>query len=121
MKVNMENCIFCKIVAKQIPSSIVHEDEDLLVFKDINPSAPVHLLIIPKKHISCLDEVQVEDVNLLGKMLLLAPKIAQQLGCESHIQEGEIRSGGYKTLINTGAGGGQVVYHLHMHLLGGLA
>lgn len=115
----MDNCIFCKIVAKQIPSDVVHEDDDVLVFKDINPSAPVHLLIIPKKHISCLDAVQTQDLDLLGKMLLLAPKIAQQHGCESVLQEDGSRSGGYKTLINTGSGGGQVVYHLHMHLLGG--
>ena len=115
----MENCIFCKIVAKQIPADVVHEDEDLLVFKDINPSAPVHLLIIPKKHIACLDEAQDQDALLLGKMLTLAPKIAKQHGCESQLQADGSRIGGYKTLINTGPAGGQVVYHLHMHLLGG--
>lgn len=114
----MENCIFCKIVAKQIPADVVHEDEDLLVFKDINPSAPVHLLIIPKKHIACLDEVQDQDVLLVGKMLTLAPKIAKQYACESQLQADGSRIGGYKTLINTGPAGGQVVYHLHMHLLG---
>jgi histidine triad (HIT) family protein len=76
----MENCIFCKIVAKQIPADVVHEDEDLLVFKDINPSAPVHLLITPKKHIACLDDAQDQDALLLGKMLTLVPKIAQRHG-----------------------------------------
>ena len=117
----MDNCIFCKIVARQIPADIVYEDHDVLVFKDIKPSAPVHLLMIPKIHISCLDEVQDQDTILLGKMLKLVPQIASQHACSSQPLTDGTRSGGYKTLINTGSGGGQVVYHLHLHLLGGMA
>lgn len=114
----MENCIFCKIIAKQIPSTTVYEDDELLAFKDINPSAPVHLLIIPKKHIASLDEATEQDTLLLGKMLALAPKLAKQHGCESILHEDGSRTGGYKTQINTGPAGGQIVYHLHVHVIG---
>ncbi|MFZ6756983.1 histidine triad nucleotide-binding protein [Undibacterium sp. Ji50W] len=115
----MDNCIFCKIAAKQIPSASVYEDEELLAFKDINPAAPVHLLIIPKIHIDALSSVQQEHTVLLGKMLALAPKLAQEQGCAPvQLADGSL-SGGYKTLINTGPDGGQEVYHLHMHVIGG--
>lgn len=114
----MSDCIFCKIAAKQIPSTIVHEDEELLAFKDIRPHAPVHLLIIPKQHISHLSEVDASHQALLGKMLLLAAKLAKQHGCEvRQLADGSHR-GGYKTLINSGPDGGQEVYHLHMHVIG---
>lgn len=115
----MNNCIFCKIAAKQIPATTVYEDEDLLVFKDINPAAPVHLLIIPKLHLDTLSAAQAEHAGLLGKMLALAPRIADEHGCAPVANaDGEL-SGGYKTLINTGPDGGQEVYHLHMHVIGG--
>jgi histidine triad (HIT) family protein len=114
----MSNCIFCKIIAKQIPSTIVHEDDDLLAFKDIHPHAPVHLLIVPKQHISHLSEVDTSHQATLGKMLLLASNLAKQHGCEVRQQADGSHRGGYKTLINSGPDGGQEVYHLHMHVIG---
>lgn len=115
----MDNCIFCKIAAKQIPSSTVYEDEELLAFKDINPAAPVHLLVIPKLHLDTLSAARPEHQQLLGKMLALAPQLAEQAGCAPVAGDGGELSGGYKTLINTGPDGGQEVYHLHMHVIGG--
>ncbi|MES2069152.1 MAG: histidine triad nucleotide-binding protein [Pseudomonadota bacterium] len=115
----MDNCIFCKIAAKQIPSATVYEDDDLLAFKDINPAAPVHILIVSKKHIPTLSDADAQDGILLGKMLALAPKIAKEQGCDVHKGSGGQLSGGYKTLINTGPDGGQEVYHLHIHVIGG--
>jgi histidine triad (HIT) family protein len=103
------NCLFCKIVAGQIPSKKVHEDDDLLVFHDIHPWAPVHVLIIPKQHVAMLSDVQPDDQPWLGKMLLLAPKLMKDLGVTN----------GFRTVINTGVDGGQEVYHLHMHAYGG--
>ncbi len=118
-EVCVENCIFCKIAAKQIPSSIVYEDEDLLAFKDINPAAPVHVLIIPKSHISTLSDSDDSHVPLLGKMLRLAAKLAVEFGCAVSYDADGVASGGYKTLVNSGPDGGQEVYHLHLHLIGG--
>lgn len=115
----MDNCIFCRIGAKQIPSTIVYEDEELLAFKDINPAAPVHLLIIPKLHIDTLSATKPEHTMLLGKMLALVPKLAKEHGCALVQQADGSLSGGYKTLINTGPDGGQEVYHLHIHVIGG--
>lgn len=115
----MDNCIFCKIVSKQIPASVLYEDDDLLAFKDINPAAPFHALIIPKKHLSSLADAKPEDAALLGKMLELAPKLAAEHGCAYVENADGSKSGGFKTVINTGPNGGQVVYHLHMHVLGG--
>lgn len=116
----MENCIFCKIAAKQIPSKLIHEDDDLIAFNDINPAAPVHVLIIPKQHIPTLADCDESHAPLLGKMMLLASKLAQQLGCGYQgAAEGAGRgSGGFKTLVNVGPAGGQEVYHLHMHVIG---
>ncbi len=114
----MTDCIFCKIVAKQIPSSIVYEDDDLLAFKDIRPHAPVHLLLIPKQHISHLSEVEPSHQALLGKMLLTASKLAKEFGCAVRQDADGNYRGGYKTLINSGPDGGQEVYHLHMHIIG---
>ncbi|MFZ6675306.1 histidine triad nucleotide-binding protein [Undibacterium sp. Xuan67W] len=115
----MSNCIFCKIVAKQIPSSVVYEDDEFLAFKDIHPAAPVHFLIIPKQHVETLSDTSVVHVSMLGKMLALAPRLAKEQGCGlSRDADGQV-SGGYKTLINTGPDGGQEVYHLHMHVIGG--
>jgi histidine triad (HIT) family protein len=115
----MDNCIFCKIATKQIPSSIVYEDEALLAFKDINPAAPVHLLVIPKQHVGTLSECNGSHVELLGKMLALVPKLAAEHGIEVKTGPGGERSGGFKTLINSGPDGGQEVYHLHLHVYGG--
>ena len=115
----MDNCIFCKIVAKQIPSSIVYEDDDMLAFKDINPAAPVHLLIIPKQHVATLSDCGAEHADVLGKMLALAPKLAAEHGVGVTIDAEGKRTGGYKTLINSGPNGGQEVYHLHLHMYGG--
>ena len=105
----MDNCIFCKIVKKEIPCNKIYEDEDILVFNDIHPAAPVHFLLIPKLHIDSLAETQDSHQNLLGKMLLLASKLAKEQGCED----------GFRTIINTGRVGGQEVFHLHFHIIGG--
>ena len=115
----MDNCIFCKIVAKQIPANVVYEDEELLAFKDINPAAPVHLLVIPKEHISTLSDVTDAHTALLGKMLALAPKLAAEQGVGVSLDAEGKRGGGYKTLINSGPNGGQEGYHLHLHMYGG--
>jgi histidine triad (HIT) family protein len=115
----MDNCLFCKIASKQIPSSIVYEDEELLAFKDINPAAPVHLLVIPKIHVPTLSDCDASHTVLLGKMLALAPKLAAEHGCAVSYDADGIPGGGYKTLINSGPDGGQEVYHLHLHMYGG--
>lgn len=115
----MDNCIFCKIVAKQIPAAIVYEDDDVLAFKDINPAAPVHLLVIPKQHLSTLSDCADEHAAVLGKMLSLAPKLAKENGIDVKNGADGKPSGGFKTLINTGPDGGQEVYHLHLHMYGG--
>ena len=108
-----ENCIFCKIVAGQIPSKKVYEDEELYAFHDIHPSAPVHFLIIPKRHFSNLMTATSADEALLGRMMTIAPRLALEQGC----RPGD--SGGFRVMINNGADGGQEVYHLHMHVMGG--
>lgn len=100
--------IFTKIINREIPADIVYEDELCLAFRDINPQAPVHVLLIPKKPVKSLDELSVEDGPLCSHLLLTVPKIAGLLGL----------SGGYRTVINTGAHGGQTVFHLHIHILG---
>ncbi|MFT4171816.1 MAG: histidine triad nucleotide-binding protein [Rhodocyclaceae bacterium] len=105
----MSDCIFCRIVAGEIPSDKVYEDADVLAFKDIRPHAPVHLLIIPKRHIATLADAAESDAPLLGKLLAVAPRIAEQAGLTD----------GFRTIINTGRVGGQEVYHLHLHVLGG--
>lgn len=115
----MENCLFCKIAARQIPAAIVYEDEELLAFKDIHPAAPVHLLIIPKVHVATLSDCGEAHAALLGKLLALAPKLALAHGCEVKTGTDGSRSGGYKTLVNSGPDGGQEVYHLHLHMYGG--
>lgn len=107
------DCLFCKIIAGKIPSKKLYEDDDCLAFNDIAPAAPIHFLMIPKKHIAMLAEVTLEDTELLGKMMVLASKIALQAGARSG------KAGGFKVLINNGADGGQEVYHMHMHVLAG--
>ena len=115
----MENCLFCKIAAKQIPASVVYEDDDLLAFRDIHPAAPVHLLVIPKQHVATLSDCTAEHTAVLGKMLALAPKLAAEHGVAVRYDADGKPGGGYKTLINSGPDGGQEVYHLHLHLIGG--
>ena len=105
----MSDCLFCKIVARDIPADIVYEDEQVLVFKDIYPKAKVHLLLIPKQHIVSLAELDDSHAALMGHMMTLLPKLAKQQGLDN----------GFRTIINTGSGGGQEVFHLHLHLLGG--
>lgn len=103
------DCLFCKIAAKQIPAKLVYEDADLFAFEDIQPQAPTHILICPRKHFASLDEALVEDQAVLGKMLLAAAQLAK----ERNLLEG------YRTVFNNGRGAGQSVFHLHLHLLGG--
>jgi histidine triad (HIT) family protein len=105
----MTDCIFCRIAAGQIPSRKAYEDDDLLVFHDINPAAPVHLLMIPKVHTDNLMTAGEQHAALLGKMMLLAPRLAREQGA----------SDGFRIVINNGPDGGQEVYHLHVHVLGG--
>lgn len=109
MSVQDLNCIFCKIVAGQIPAKKVYEDGQLLAFHDIHPWAPVHVLVIPKLHIPTLADIGAEHEALMGQMLSLAPRLMRELGV----------SNGFRTQINTGQDGGQEVYHLHMHVIGG--
>ncbi len=105
----LDDCLFCRISRGEIPSSKIYEDDDVLAFRDINPKAPVHFLIIPKRHIQSLAHVEPEDAPLLGKMLALAKQLALQEGCQN----------GFRVVINTGRDGGQEVAHLHIHVLGG--
>lgn len=106
----MTDCIFCKIISGDIPGDIVHQDDDVLAFRDLNPKAPTHILIIPKTHISTLNDLQVEDAELVGKLYLAAKKIAADEG---------IAEDGYRTVMNCNAQAGQTVFHIHLHLLGG--
>lgn len=107
----MDNeCIFCKIVAKKLDSKVVYEDKEIMAFKDIHPIAPVHVLIIPKEHISSINDVTKENALLLGKMIVAARNIAEEL---------KIAEDGYKLLFRTGKHGGQEVDHIHLHLIGG--
>ncbi len=105
----MSDCLFCKIEQGEIPSDKVYEDEDVIVFKDLYPKADVHLLIVPRKHIASLNELLPEDQQLMGKIMLLLPKLAKEQGLTE----------GFRTIINTGKDGGQEVFHIHIHLLGG--
>ena len=105
-----ENCIFCKIIAKEIPGELLYQDNLVTAFRDIQPAAPIHILIVPNKHIPSINEVAPEDEALIGHLHLVAQKLA--------LEEG-IAERGYRLVINTGDEGGQVVYHLHMHLMGG--
>jgi histidine triad (HIT) family protein len=102
------DCLFCKIVAGSIPATIIYEDEEVVVFNDIKPMAKIHFLIVPKLHIESLKSCDPTHQKLLGKMLLLAPKLAAEHGLQ-----------GFKTLINTGREGGQEVFHIHIHVFGG--
>ncbi len=103
-------CIFCKIVNGEIPADVVYEDEKYMAFKDINPKAPIHILIIPKEHIEKLADIDDSNKNVIGDMAIVANKVAKQLGIDKT---------GYRIVINNGPDAGQEVYHIHMHLLGG--
>lgn len=104
------NCIFCKILNDEVAASLVHSDEEVIVINDINPKAPIHLLIIPRKHIASVEEMKREDIYLMGHMIWVAKLMAD---------EHRIDTKGYKLVINTGKDGGQMVPHVHLHLLGG--
>ena len=107
---SQENCLFCKIIAGEIPSAKVYEDDVCIAFNDISPQAPTHILIIPREHIASLDETQNQHQATLGHLLLTCAKIAREKGFAEN---------GYRTVINTNRDGGQTVFHLHVHLLGG--
>ncbi len=105
-----EDCLFCKIIAGDIPSNKVYSDDDVYAFHDISPAAPTHILVIPKKHISAVNDTNAEDQGLLGRLLLRANEIAEQQG---------LTEDGFRYVVNTGDYGGQTVSHLHLHILGG--
>ncbi|MBD0370435.1 MAG: histidine triad nucleotide-binding protein [Pyrinomonadaceae bacterium] len=104
------DCLFCRIIAGEIPADVVHTDDRSVAFRDINPQAPTHILVIPREHIESLDEATQRDESTLGHLLRVAARLANQEG---------LSESGYRTVINTGAGAGQSVFHLHLHVLGG--
>ena len=104
------SCLFCKIIDGEIPAKIVYNDEQIMAFADIAPQAPLHLLIIPKKHIATINDAQIDDAELLGKLVLTAKNLAK---------EHNLSESGYRLVFNTNSHGGQAVYHIHLHLLGG--
>ena len=104
----MKNCLFCKIINKEVPSDIIYEDEKVIAFKDIHPKAPIHLLIVPKKHIPSVNHLEIEDKTLMGELILVAQKIAREKNLK-----------GYRLQINVGRPAGQIIDHLHLHLLAG--
>ncbi|MBI3170523.1 MAG: histidine triad nucleotide-binding protein [Chloroflexi bacterium] len=106
----MSDCLFCKIVKGDIPSTNVYKDEQVIAFRDINPAAPTHILIVPNKHIDSVNMLIPDDEPLIGRLFGIAKMLAAQEG---------IAEGGYRLIVNTGAEAGQTVFHLHMHLLGG--
>jgi histidine triad (HIT) family protein len=106
----MEDCIFCKIINKEINSKILYEDEEIIAFNDINPIAPIHILVLPKKHISKLTDLKEEDEAVIGKIMSVINKLANDYN---------IAEAGFRVVANCGADGGQVVEHIHFHLLGG--
>ena len=107
------NCIFCKIIAGQIPSKKVYEDDDVFAFHDIHFWAPVHFLMVPKRHVPSMAQVDAGHEALLGRMMALAPKLALEQGC------GPYQQGGFRIVVNTGDEGGQEIHHLHIHVMGG--
>jgi len=105
-----ENCLFCRMITKQIPVDFVYEDDRAIVIRDINPQAPTHLLVIPLEHLESLEEASKKDEQVLGHLLRIGARVANDEG---------LAESGYRTVINTGAGAGQSVFHLHVHVLGG--
>jgi histidine triad (HIT) family protein len=106
----MSDCLFCKIIARQIPGSIVYEDDRLIAFNDINPQAPTHMLVVPKRHIGTLNDLQAGDDEIVGEMVRRAAAIAKERGLEVD---------GFRAVFNTNRDAGQTVFHIHLHLLGG--
>jgi histidine triad (HIT) family protein len=106
----MADCLFCKIAEGKIPAKKVHEDDEIVAFRDINPQAPTHILVVPRKHVPSLNELTAADAALVGKLHLVAAQLAAQEG---------IAQRGYRTLFNTNADAGQTVFHIHLHLVGG--
>jgi histidine triad (HIT) family protein len=106
----VSDCLFCKLIARQIPATIVHEDEHIVAFKDITPQAPTHVLVVPRRHIASLNDLSSADDALVGEMVRIAASIAKANGHADH---------GYRTVFNCNADAGQTVFHLHLHLLGG--
>jgi histidine triad (HIT) family protein len=106
----MKDCLFCRIIRREVPGSIVYEDEQVLAFNDINPQAPTHVLVIPKRHIASLNELGADDDRIVGEVVRRAAAIAADRG---------IAASGYRTVFNTNREAGQTVFHIHLHLLGG--
>jgi histidine triad (HIT) family protein len=106
----MSDCLFCKIIKREIPSTIVYEDDHVLAFKDINPQAPTHVLVIPKRHIASLNDVTADDDQIVGEVVRRAAALAKS---------GGISGGGYRVVFNTNRDAGQTVFHIHLHLVGG--
>ena len=108
----MADCLFCKLIRRDIPAALVYEDDRVVAFNDINPQAPTHVLIVPKRHIATLNELSTEDDGLVGELVRRATAIAGERG---------LSAGGYRTVFNTNRDAGQTVFHIHLHLLGGRA
>jgi len=106
----MSDCIFCKIIAGEIPATVVHETDDVLAFRDLGPQAPTHVLVIPKRHIATINDMRDSDAELVGKLYLAAQKVAADEG---------ISESGFRTVMNCNEGAGQTVFHMHLHVLGG--
>ena len=106
----MIDCTFCRIIAKQMPGEFIYEDDEIVAFKDINPQAPVHFLVVPRKHISSILDIQPEDTDLLGELLLVAKNLALETGLSEK---------GFRLVVNTGHNAGQNIYHIHVHVMGG--
>ena len=106
----MSDCLFCKMVAGEIKPNVVYEDDAVLAFRDINPQAPTHVLVVPKRHIATINDLKPEDADLIGRLYLGAKRVAEQDG---------VAVKGYRTVMNCNAAGGQTVFHLHLHVLGG--
>jgi histidine triad (HIT) family protein len=106
----MSDCLFCRIIEREIPASIVYEDDRVLAFNDINPQAPTHVLVVPKRHIASLNDLQPGDDQIVGEVVRRAAAIAKERGISEH---------GFRTLFNTNREAGQTVFHIHLHLLGG--
>ncbi|MFN7983614.1 MAG: histidine triad nucleotide-binding protein [Vicinamibacterales bacterium] len=104
------SCLFCKIINREIPATVVYEDEHVLAFNDISPQAPTHVLFVPKRHVSSLNEMQADDAELVGRLVHAAASLAKARG---------IDAAGYRTVFNTNRDAGQTVFHIHLHLLGG--
>lgn len=104
------DCLFCKIINREVPSEFLYEDDDFVVFKDINPAAPVHLLLVPKKHIRSMNDLKAEDEKIISGLFMIARDMAKEQG---------VNESGYKLLFNVEKGGGQVIFHIHLHLIGG--